>query len=233
VRRRIIRSVGACLLMTAAANGAGAAPSEPTPPRVPDWRQSHFEEANQGIFAMYYFATCSRITRRGTTEALLAAREGSAEEREHLQTLVDAYNSNSQCRSMYRSVAGFQTRNRFGVRGALAEAMYNGTKYKPRKDSQLPFSESYVPTSALDDIAVPRWVSRCAVHRDPAGAHAVLQHNPGSVGEGRGLRALNPAFLACLPADQRLVALPRTMRFLIAEQLYVVTQTHPEAFTHA
>lgn len=215
--------------LVAAACGAAAAPAaEKAPPLIPSWKQSHLKQGDPGVQAVYRVAACARIKRREAAEALLATDPGSSEEAARLQVAVPSVETDCPMR------AGRLTINsRVFARGAVAEALYNGDRTKPRTASALPLTETYRPSPSGSELAVARWVARCAVRREPRLAHAVLKRGYGSIGEERALGYLRPAFLACLPKGERLQISRLNIRALIAEELYRASVTFKESFANA
>lgn len=69
-------------------------------------------------------------------------------------------------------------------------------------------------------IAPMYQLADCAIPRQPDLARAVLATDPGSPAESAAVAALNPTFIACVPAGSQLRIDRRIMRFLLAEALY-------------
>ena len=206
---------------------APAPAAEKRPRLVPDWKQSHLEEGNQTVQAIYRLATCARIQRREAAEAVFATVPGSAEERSRILAAVPP--GHDGCPIRVRKLA---IRNFVHMRGALAEALYNGDRNRPRATA-LPLAEAVQASPGGSPLTVARWVALCAVSRNPALAHEVVRFNPGGIGEGRALRALKPTFVGCLPSGERLDVSRLSMRALIAEALYRVSVAHKESFANA
>lgn len=206
---------------------AGAAAAEKPAPVIPDWKESHFAEADPAVWTAYRLAVCARNQRRAAVEALLATPPLSAEEARLLPAAVPPGGRGCPMRKAWtvRYTATF-------MRGALSEALYNGDKDKPRVPS-LPLTERFDPSGKAEPPVVARWVARCAVRRDPLRAHAVVQFNPGAIGERRALLALGPVLAACLPAGEHLQVTRLRFRALIAQELYQASLSFKESFTHA
>lgn len=222
MNRRRLFLAGACLI---GATPAAAQPQQP--PAIPDWRQSHLEEGNAGVFAMYALAVCARHRRRSTAEALLATPPGSQDERRLLSSVIPPDAGDCPMRTGRVAIPPLL------IRGAVAEAIYNGDRLRPRDDAVLPFTDRFEPQSEDRYLHVGRWVAKCAVHRSPRIAHSVLSYNPGAVGERRALVALRPDFAACLPAGERLTVSRLRIRGLIAEALYHASRTFRASFINA
>jgi hypothetical protein len=211
-----------------AAAGVAAAPAADKPPRlIPSWKQSHLEQGNQSVQSIYKLAACARVQRREAAEAVLDSVPGSAEERSRMAVAVPAGFKGCPIR-----VRRLKIRNFVLMRGALAEALYNGDRVRPRA-AALPAAEAGPPSGNGSALAVARRVARCAVSRNPGLAHEVVKYNFGSIGEGRALRSLKPAFTACLPPGERLVISRLNIRALLAEELYRASVTFKESFANA
>ena len=222
MRRYAPLSMG--LLCLAAAGAAAAGKPSPV---IPDWKESHFAEADPAVWTAFRLAVCARNQRRAAVEALLATPPLSAEEARLFPVAVPPGGTGCPMRKAWtvRFTATF-------MRGALAEALYNGDKDKPRAPS-LPLTESFDAAGKDEPSLVARWVARCAVRRDPLRAHEVVQFNPGAIGERRALLALGPVLAACLPAGERLQVSRLRFRALIAQELYQASLSFKESFTHA
>jgi hypothetical protein len=215
--------------LAGAAYGASAAPAaeKPAPP-VPSWKLSHLEQGDQAVQAVYRLAVCARSKQREAAEALLATIPGSPEEAAQLRVVMPSGETDCPIRATRLAI-----RNPVFPRGAVAEALYNGDRTKPRTASALPFSDVYQPYPSGSELVVARWVARCAVRRAPRLAHEVLKWSYGSIGEGRALGYLRPAFIACLPPGKRLQVSRLNIRALIAEELYRASVTFKESFANA
>ncbi|HEX6376052.1 MAG TPA: hypothetical protein VFZ91_10070 [Allosphingosinicella sp.] len=216
------------VLPLAAMAAAAPAAAEKQPPLIPDWKQSHFEEGNVAVRSLYRLAVCAKIQKRETAEALLATAPGSAREAELVQAVMPSGLTKCPIRTNRLTISG-----RMLVRGAIAEALYNGDDIKPRTASALPLAEVFQPSRYGSELVVAKWVARCAVRREPRIAHEVVKWNPGGIGEGRALRSLKPTFTTCLPAGERLQVSRLQIRALIAEELYRASLTFKESFTDA
>jgi len=223
VEPKLVALLGAFAL---AAIPAFAAPKPES--RVPAWEQSHFAEGNVSVRALYILAVCARNHRLAQVEAMLQAAPGSPEERAAVPiTPPPAYD---EC--LYRT-RELRIRDLNILRGALAEAIYNGRSARPLSDQPLPFDlKSKIPVNRNQpaNAASPRMVAACAVQQSPNRAHKILQHNAGSFTEQRELRALNPLLEACLPLGAKLQATPLAMRAAIGEALYFAWREQPELF---
>lgn len=218
----------ACALVAAGCGLAGAAAAEKQPPLIPDWKQSHLKEGDVGVQTLYRLAVCARIHRRQAAEALLATAPNSPEESARLGAAIPSGQTECPIRTTRLVI-----RSRILVRGALAEALYNGDGRKPRTPVALPLTETFQPSKKGSPLVVGRWLARCAVRREPRLAHGVVKWNPGAVGEARALRLLKPTFIACLPVGERLQVSRLNIRALIAEELYRASITFKESFANA
>ena len=212
----------------ASAWAGSAAPAAETRARlIPDWKQSHLEEGDQAVQATYRLAACARVKRREAVEAVFDTVPGSAEERSRILAAVMPGEEDCPIR-----VKRLVIRNFVLMRGALAEALYNGDRVKPHA-APMPLAEAVPATGRGTSLTVARWVVRCAVSRNPTLVHQVLKFNPGGIGEGRTLRMLKPTFTECLPAGRRLSVSRLNVRALIAQELYRASRTFKESFANA
>lgn len=217
------------LALAAACASPAATAAEKSLRLVPSWKQSHLETGNPTVRSVYRMAVCTRHHRREAAIALLATVPGSREESARMQEAIPSGQTEcpikvTRLRISDRSVL---------MRGALAEALYNGDRTKPRASSALPLIETPRHPVGGSAAAVGRSVARCAVRRRPLEAHAVLKYIPGAAGEERALRALKPTFLACLPPGERLGVSRLVIRALIAEELYHASVSFKESFANA
>jgi hypothetical protein len=218
----------ACALALAGCFPSSAASAEKTPPLIPDWQQSHFEEANPAVRSVYIFAVCTRNHRRQAAEALLATRPDSPEEATLIRDAVPSGKTECPIRSETLII-----KSEIFMRGAIAEAIYRGDGTRPRTHAALPFTDRFAESDQGNRLKVARWVARCAVRRNPQGAHSVLKFNPGAVGERKALLSLKAAFTACLPPGERLEISRLKFRAMIAEELYHAAHLFKESFTNA
>jgi hypothetical protein len=218
------------LVALAAGCAAAAVPATAKPlPPVPSWKQSHLEEGgNLTVRSVYSLAVCLRARKRQAAEALLGAAPGSAEENALLHAAIPSGQTDCPIRN-----ARLVIHSAILLRGAIAEALYNGDGVKPRAASALPDAEPSQPFEQGSAMGIGRRVARCAVRREPRLAHEVLKWNIGAFGEERALRALKPVFIACLPPGERLQVARINIRALIAEELYRASVTFKESFVHA
>lgn len=194
-----------------------AAPLEPAwaqqPSPIPDWPQTRLEQRDPSTMSLYILATCLASRSRGAVEALLATPRKSTEERQRLAELMP---SSTECPIRTTRLT---IRNTDLVRGAVAEAIYNHARTRPRTASPLPLDEA-PDTGHTDRETVAARVARCAVHRAPLLAHSVVSFAAGSERERRALVDLRPTFVSCLPQGQALAVSRLFIRTLIAEELY-------------
>jgi hypothetical protein len=207
--------------------GSPAAAQKPLPP-IPDWQQSQFEEADPAVRSVYILAVCTRNHRRELAEALLETRSGSPEEAILIPQALPSGLTDCPIRAGKVRIS-----SEIFLRGAIAEALYNGNGSKPRSNGVLPFTEAFPDSGHGNRLMVARWVARCAVRRSPQGAHAVVRYNPGAIGERRALLDLEPIFRSCLPSGERLEISRLKFRAMIAEELYHASLSFKEFFANA
>lgn len=207
--------------------GVPAAAADRQPPLIPSWKQSHFEEGNPTVRSIYILAVCTRNHRREAAVALLDSRPGSLEEGPLARAALPS--GETECPIRVEKVT---INNWVLLRGAIAEAIYNGDRTRPRTET-LPLSETFTGSDRASTTAVARWVARCAVRRKPLLAHSVVKFNPGAIGEERALHVLKPTFTGCLPAGRRLEISRLGIRALIAQELYRASISFKESFTNA
>lgn len=217
--------------LASAVLGFAAVPSaaaDKQPPLIPSWKQSHLEVGDPTVRSVYLMAICTRNHRREAAIDLLATAPGSSEEASQMRNAIPSGQTECPIRVTRLRING----GSMLMRGALAEALYNGDRTKPRAASPLPLAQT--PGSPVrGSAAVGRWVAQCAVRRRPVEAHAVLKDIPGSIGEERALRGLKPTFLSCLPPGERLSVSRILIRALIAEELYHASVSFKESFANA
>ncbi len=115
----------------------------------------------------------------------------------------------------------------FIARGAAAEALYEAQFATPAAARNPALGAAPLPRAgaALDaqtlEILIPMYgLVDCTTPRQPDLIRALLATEPRSPEEGAALSALNPAFVACVPAGTQLRIDPRIMRSFFAESLY-------------
>lgn len=202
------------------AAGSGAPP-------IPNWEQSHLKEGDVATRALYVLAVCVRNRRLPAAQAMLSTNPGTAEERAALRLVLPP--GEDEC--LYRTNS-LTIRNTSLLRGALAEAIYNGAAAQPRTSAPLlSVANGGMPnTAASAGASIPRLVASCAVQRQLEASHRVVQFNPGAIGEYRALKALEPTFLSCLPLGTSLDASRLAIRAQIAEALYRAWRHAPQSF---
>lgn len=205
--------------------------------RLPDWRQSHLVENNLALQSIYNFAVCSLDRKRAASLALLGSAFGSKEQEEAIR--IVAAGPDNACLWTSRRMT---LRGRSVVRGAFAEAFYNGSKMRPLTADGFTLKQSfqdYLAASAVADTLgaepasdelVARWAARCTAHRSPMAVHKMLQFNPSSAAELAALNALKPIMLECLPSGRNLLASRLGMRAMLAEGLYEVARDNEARF---
>ena len=225
--RAAVLSATAAAIAMLSSPGFAAAAGQRQLLLVPTWKQSHFEEANQEVRSIYILAVCTRNHRREAAVALLNSRPGSLEEGPLARAALPS--GEAECPI---GAEKLKLNNWILLRGAMAEAIYNGDRTRPRTET-LPLAETFTGSDRASTMAVARWVAKCAVRRQPLLAHSVVRFNPGAIGEERALRALKPAFTGCLPAGRRLEVSRLGIRALIAQELYRASISFKESFTNA
>jgi hypothetical protein len=173
---------------------------------------------------LYRLATCAQRTRQEAAAAYLRSERGSAEERTALGFLILGPPKHDPC--LTGGATRFIIRSSDSLRGAVAEATYNGDRIRPRGEAPLP------DAPAVAASAHPRDVIACAIARDPMLAHRLLQVNYGSPPETRFLRRMNGHVVSCLPPQSILRATRVAVRTYIADVLLAAARRHPELFTN-
>lgn len=225
--RHALRAALSLTLAAGLTGAAAAASAERQLLLVPTWKQSHFEEANQEVRSIYILAVCTRNHRREAAVALLNSRPGSLEEGPLARAALPS--GETDCPIPRRKV---KLNNWIVLRGAIAEAIYNGDRTRPRTET-LPLTETFAASDRVSTTAIARWVAKCSVRRQPQLAHQVVRFNPGAIGEERALHALKATFAGCLPAGHRLEVSRLGIRALIAQELYHASISFKESFTNA
>lgn len=221
--------ISLALVLVAAFLASPAAAARLPDPRIPSWEVSNFEEANSSVWALYRLAVCVRDERGSASEAYLRTSPGSPEERAALPLIPPPGKDKCLTRTDRLVI-----RNHNLLRGAIAEAFYNGSAARPRYPAALPEAvEAAMPQSDAMAPAqrVGRVVGACSARRSPMLAHTALQFNPGGIGELRALKALGPTFLSCLPAGTSLRVSRLSIRASLAEALYHAWRTYPALFS--
>jgi len=220
---------GAALIAALAGFTAAAAkPATGEMDRLPSWKESHLAVNDPAIRSVYILAVCTRNHRRALAEQLLDTAPGSAEEQALINQAVPSGMTDCPIRATKVTIHSFIL-----MRGAIAEAFYNGEGTKPRKEARLPPPQPLDPAAAASPRVLAWWVAGCAVRRAPALSHAVVSYNAGDISEGRALDALRPTLLACLPEGRRLQVLRANFRAMIAEELYHASRRYKESFRNA
>lgn len=210
---------------------AASVQSKSVDTRIPTWKQSDHLEGNSAVRTVYVFAVCSWAKRKDQVNALLRSGRRTREEGEALAALT--YGKEHPC---LRRADKMTMRSRALFRGALAEAVYNGGKMRPKSKAPIPLqtsAEAADPALENSAEAIGGRVATCAAARNPLDAHRTLAFNPGSPGEMRALVALRNDFLSCLPAGKSLAVSRLMIRALLAEALYQAAREHKELFINA
>jgi hypothetical protein len=112
------------------------------------------------------------------------------------------------------------------LRGAIAEALYEAQFAAPVAARTPALGATPLPrpaASAEEIVAIlaPMYgLVDCATPRQHDLVRALLATEPRTPEESTALTALNPTFIACVPAGSRLTIDPRIMRLFFAEALY-------------
>jgi len=226
-----MRTLAGLALVAASFGLGGAAAAKPAPEeaaRLPSWKESHLAVNDPAMRAVYIIAVCTRNHRRAAAEALLEAAPGSAEEGALIQAAIPS--GETECPIQVSKV---RIHSHILMRGAIAEAIYNGEGTRPRTDAALPPPEPLDAALAASPTPLAWWVARCAVRQAPARAQKVVSYNPGDFSEGKALDALRPTLLACLPPGSRLQMDRQNFRAMIAEELYHASRRYKESFRNA
>lgn len=206
--------------------------AQPAPARpLPEWPQTQAAERDRAVRSLYVYAVCVRHERRARAIAFLALPPGSQAERSEEPNV---FPRTTDC-----AIDEFlRVRSYDLLRGAVAEAIYNFDRTRPRSADALPIEtferwrESEFMRGARMDgqREVNRWVARCATHRAPQLAQDLVAQIPGSLRERAALNALRPVFTLCLPQGRAVDASRLMIRTLVAEALYQASRAHPGAF---
>lgn len=163
-------------------------------------------------------AACVLGQNAAAGDPLLATSPYSAAERQQVLPLLAEMRRCSHHPQMVSLVAM--------IRGAFAEAAVEtafATPATPRTPalSAAPLIRPTEGDAAFNAQIAPMYqLADCAIPRQPDLARAVLATDPGSPAESAAVAALNPTFIACVPAGSQLRIDRRIMRFLLAESLY-------------
>jgi hypothetical protein len=151
-------------------------------------------------------------------DALLATSPYSAAERQQAVRLLGEMRRCTRHPQMVSSASV--------IRAAFAEAGVKVIFATPQAPRNPPLAASpLIPPTEGDaafnaQVAPMYHLADCAVPRQPDLARAVLATDPGTPAESAAVAALNPAFIACVPAGSQLRIDRRIMRSLLAEALY-------------
>jgi len=163
--------------------------------------------------------------------ALLATVPRSPEERTQAVALL---RTAQRCLRLREQIAT----SALAARGAVAEALYEAQFAAPPPARTPPLGAVPLPRPAASGeeivaILAPMYgLVDCATPRQPDLVRALLATEPRTPEESTALSALNPAFIACVPAGSQLSIDPRIMRSFFAEALYrwsVVQRDGPTA----
>jgi hypothetical protein len=163
-------------------------------------------------------AACVLGRNAAAADALFATAAYSAAEREQAVRLLPEMRRCSHRPQMVSSAAM--------IRGGFAEAALETIFPTPQAPRTPPFAAAPLPRGTEGDAAflaqiAPMYqLADCAIPRQPELARAVLATDPGGSAESAAITALNPTFIACVPAGSQLRIDRRIMRFLLAEALY-------------
>lgn len=224
----------------AAATGDG---SEVPGARIPAWEASRLKENSPALATLFRAAVCFKVVHTEQARLLLATRRHTEAE----EAIYDALTANREDDRKHcywaRKKGVFRWRSPALMRGAIAEAFYNGDRLRPRSAAPLAIRQSFESVMGSLEVAdatqapswlraetVGYWMALCTAHKAPLQVHALLRFKPAAPGETRALNALRETFESCLPEDRKLETERLTTRALLAESLYQVAMSHPEAF---
>ncbi|MBV9884757.1 MAG: hypothetical protein JO276_17240 [Sphingomonadaceae bacterium] len=112
------------------------------------------------------------------------------------------------------------------IRGGFAEAAVKQVFATPQAPRTPPLGAAPLARPTEGDQAffaqlAPMYqLADCATPRRPDLVRAVLATDPATPAEAAAVGALNPVFMACVPAGTRIGIDPRFMRYMLAEALY-------------
>jgi len=224
----------AVLSVPAAAQYGGGSqqpPPEMPPPRGNDRSApaAPAEAAAAGEVLRAAACAIGRSANIGT--ALLATVPRSTEERTQAVALL---RTAQRCLRLREQIAT----SALAARGAVAEALYETQFAAPPAARTPPLGAAPLPRPAASGeeivaLLAPMYaLVDCATPRQPDLVRALLATEPRTPEESTALTALNPAFIACVPAGSQLSIDPRIMRSFFAEALYrwsVVQRDGPTA----
>jgi hypothetical protein len=221
IQRRISLPILACLATAL----AGAAPARAQygsspPPEEPRSHRGSTAPASPATPAQLHAGAACLIGRdAAAADPLFASAPYSAQERQLALRL------GGEMQHCLHQQGG--TTSVTAIRGALAEAAYE------RRFTAPPAARSPAPAVApllrpelattRDDAAslVPQYaLAECTVAQRPDLVIALLQTEPVSPASQAAFQALNPTFVACVPRGTQLSLDGRTIRGILAEELY-------------
>jgi hypothetical protein len=112
------------------------------------------------------------------------------------------------------------------IRGAFAQAAVRVAFATPQAPRDPPLGAMPLIRPTEGDAAFNAQIGPmyqlvdCATPREPDLARAVLATDPGTPAEAAAVTALNPTFIACVPAGSQIRIDRRLIRFMFAESLY-------------
>ena len=163
-------------------------------------------------------AACVITRNASAADALFATPPYSTAEREQAVRLLAEMRRCSHHPQMSSSAAM--------IRGGFAEAGVETSFATPPSPRNPPLAAAPLARGTEGDAAflaqiAPMYqLADCAIPRQPDLARAVLATDAGSPAESAAITALNPTFIACVPAGSQIRIDRRIMRFLVAEALY-------------
>jgi hypothetical protein len=225
VQRTLLpRLVWAVILVGPAAPAAaqyGMAPPPPPPQNMPRNDPQSSAPATPATPAELSAAAACLIGRNpAAADALLATAPYSTAERQQAVRLLGEM---QRCLHQRTPIATSAVQ----VRGAFAETVYEARFAAPQAapSPALAVKPLLQPTLAasgtdLATLAPEYALADCTAARHPELVVGLLQSEPLTAGSQAAFQALNPAFVGCVPRGTQLNVDGRTIRGILAEDLY-------------
>jgi hypothetical protein len=194
---------------------APAPPAQPAPARAPA-----APAAPAAAVELHAGAACLVTRNAAVADNLLATAPYSADERSQaVRLLADM----QRCLHRREAMASSTTL----IRGALAEAVVENRFPAPQAArtpalAAAPLLRVALATTRADAATlVPAYaLAECVAVRNPELVRVLMASEPASEAASAAFAALNPAFVACVTANTQLNVDARTLRGLLAEDLY-------------
>ncbi|HEV2817507.1 MAG TPA: hypothetical protein VGW40_09855 [Allosphingosinicella sp.] len=202
----------------------GSAPPPAPPPPIPRGDSGQSAAAAPAAPAtpaqLHGGAACLIARNANAADALLATGPYSAAERQQAVRLLGEMQRCTRPRQTFTSSA-------VAIRGALAEAVYEARFTAPAAArspalAARPLLQPSEVASGTDAAAlgVGYALAECTAAQHPELVIAFLQTEPASPAAQAALQALNPAFVACVVPGTQISLDGRTIRGILAEDLY-------------